>query len=150
MTTPNIAGFLADSKPPRLAAISPNNAKALVEAAKKIGYAIWALDGRKMKNDETIFDHFAQVLHFPDYFGRNWDAMDECLRDMEWAPAAAHLLVVNDADALFLTSPASFKSLIDCMRFASNHWHEKVPFKVVFTTNSSEIASITDARLDHP
>ena len=32
----------------------------------------------------TLLDVYQQVLSFPDYFGRNWDAFDECMRDLSW------------------------------------------------------------------
>mgnify|MGYP001587165494 CR=1 FL=1 len=148
MITQRIAELLADSNPLRLAAVSPAHANAVIDAARNKGFLIWTLNGRQMKNDETVFNHFAQVLRFPDYFGRNWDEMDECLRDLGWAPSSAYLLAINDADALFLTSPTSFKALIDCLRFVSKHWpvwqNKKIPFKVLFVTESPEIASLTD------
>lgn len=148
MITENITKLLSDSNLPRLAAVSPAHKDIVVCAAQEHAFSIWTLDGRKMKNDETVFEHFAEVLRFPGYFGRNWDAMDECLRDMEWAPADAHLIVINDADNLFLTSPSTFYALVDCLRFVAKHWHEwqnkHFPFKVVFVTKNQEIASMTD------
>ena len=34
---------------------------------------------------------------FPHYFGQNWDALDECLNDLEWLPGTCYVLGVFDA-----------------------------------------------------
>lgn len=40
----------------------------------------------------------AGALRFPEYYGGNWDALDECLRDLDtWWPAAGWVVVVSDA-----------------------------------------------------
>ncbi|MEV0174524.1 barstar family protein [Streptomyces sp. NPDC050803] len=45
------------------------------------GGRVVRLDGRRMRNPDAVFDAFAQQLAFPGYFGRNWDALVDCLRD---------------------------------------------------------------------
>ncbi|QDU81619.1 Barstar (barnase inhibitor) [Polystyrenella longa] len=32
----------------------------------------------------AFLDHLAEVLEFPSYFGRNWDALSDCLTDLSW------------------------------------------------------------------
>lgn len=34
--------------------------------------------------DSKMMRSLAAVLKFPPYFGENWNAVDECLRNMEW------------------------------------------------------------------
>lgn len=37
-----------------------------------------------INNRDGLFDALSSGLRFPDYFGRNWDALSECIRDLEW------------------------------------------------------------------
>jgi RNAse (barnase) inhibitor barstar len=52
------------------------------------------LDGSRIRSPSEFFDAVAAALDFPSYFGRNWDALDECLDDIgeqtvvEWAKAS--------------------------------------------------------------
>lgn len=40
--------------------------------------------GSDISTRHDLFERYAEGLSFPDYFGRNWDALDECLRDFHW------------------------------------------------------------------
>jgi len=39
------------------------------------------IDVRNVKTREELHELLATLLKFPDYYGRNWDAFDECIRD---------------------------------------------------------------------
>ena len=34
----------------------------------------------------SLLRALAHQFHFPDYFGENWDALEECIRDLSWLP----------------------------------------------------------------
>ena len=34
------------------------------------------------ENEERVMDELARAFSFPDYFGRNWDAVNDCLADV--------------------------------------------------------------------
>ncbi|MDA9494093.1 barstar family protein [Bradyrhizobium sp. CCBAU 11361] len=40
----------------------------------------------------TLLGLIAKQLSFPDYFSENWDALEECLRDLSWLPAGPVVL----------------------------------------------------------
>jgi hypothetical protein len=37
-----------------------------------------------IRDRDELFDVLTRELRLPGYFGRNWDALDECLRDLSW------------------------------------------------------------------
>jgi hypothetical protein len=41
--------------------------------------------GIASKND--LLEIIGEKLHLPDYYGVNWDAFDECIRDLSWIHA---------------------------------------------------------------
>lgn len=45
---------------------------------------LYKIDCNKCDTESNLFREFATVLKFPDYFGYNWDAFDECIYDLEW------------------------------------------------------------------
>lgn len=37
-------------------------------------------------SEKEYLASFQRAFQLPDYFGHNWDALDECLRDFDWDP----------------------------------------------------------------
>lgn len=48
------------------------------------GLTVLTVRGRKMRTLETLYDEMAAALQFPQYFGENWPAFNECLSEMDW------------------------------------------------------------------
>lgn len=44
------------------------------------------VDGSCCTDAESLFDNIAAAFEFPDYFGKNLDALYDCLVDLEWIP----------------------------------------------------------------
>ncbi len=68
--------------------------------------AIRVVRGAKAETWPALFDEFAAALQFPYYFGENGAAFDECLADLEWLPAAEHVVVVSHAARVLAGEPA--------------------------------------------
>lgn len=100
------------------------------------------VEGNKCTTLDRLFGEFAKALEFPDYFGYNWAAFDECLNDLEWLSADAYLLLLADVDKVIATLNNSFKVLIETLIRSINEWTEgrncdgfptpPTPFHVVF------------------
>jgi hypothetical protein len=61
----------------------------------RLNFARVALAGARTK--EELLDRIAQALSFPDWFGRNWDALEDCLTDLSWCEADGHVFMFEGA-----------------------------------------------------
>lgn len=92
-----------------------------------------ALDAAGIGDEGELFSALASVLSFPDWFGGNWDALLDCLRDVGAGgerPAAV-TLVVEDAGALLARAPRAAVLLIETWVSAALWWAQRgVPFRL--------------------
>src|SRR5262249_40937210 len=77
------------------------------------GFVVRSLDGARCRTKRTLLDEMARVLAFPAYFGRSWDALEDCLTDLSWLPGAGYVLVVTRAERLLRRQPVEYRTLID-------------------------------------
>jgi hypothetical protein len=92
--------------------------------------------GERCVTKELLFEEWSRALDFPDYFGRNWDALDEVLSDMMvlnfgglgsyWADGPSIdqartlvVLVSNAACLLRDEPPRDFKILVEVLERAA-------------------------------
>ena len=106
------------------------HAAALRDAADELGFASFAIDLAGCTDEASLFARIAQALAFPDWFGHNWDALADCLSDMEWqGEAGGYLLLFLHAEAMQAVSADLFAELIDVIDEVARAWHEiGVPF----------------------
>lgn len=97
------------------------------------GLRAGGVDGAVVDGDQALLRAIAEAFGFPDYFGANWDALDECLRDMSWAPAAGYVLVVTGAEGLWQRDPRLAARLVRSWLFCAEGWAAReVAFQLVF------------------
>ena len=49
---------------------------------------------------ERLFDALIHELQLPAYFGENWDALSECLRDLSWIESKRVVILHTDLPPL--------------------------------------------------
>ncbi|MEQ1793185.1 MAG: barstar family protein [Nitrospira sp.] len=124
MTSPRtLSGYLQTPKAPwssLLVVPSGITASALVKAPT--GFALRTINGKKCSTPAGLFTEFARALGFPDYFGHNWDAMEECLADLEWLPAKGYVLLITDAQAVLPGDEDEYETLLEILSDAGEAW----------------------------
>lgn len=96
--------------------------KAREIAEHNLGLVVRLLSGKNMRTKEGIFMEFAAVLDFPSYFGRNWDAFDECLSDLEWLPSSGYILFISDASEILADELKDVPILLGVLEGAGRSW----------------------------
>lgn len=87
------------------------------------GILLLELDAALMTNLEGLYREFAAVFEFPDYFGGNFNALDECITDLEWLPSESYLLVIKNAGSLLNEeSDNTFEGLLSILDSAGSEW----------------------------
>jgi RNAse (barnase) inhibitor barstar len=73
----------------------------------------------------------AAALSFPDWFGRNLDALADSVRDLSWLPPGEHLLVWRDPAKLRGGDPFTFHQLEEILDGVDGHRAGEVTLHVV-------------------
>ncbi len=51
---------------------------------------------RGIQDKKTLLSQYSRAGRFPEYFGNNWDALTDCLRDFSWIKQSRILIVHDD------------------------------------------------------
>lgn len=101
----------------------------LLAAAEHNGYAVFRVDLAQARSKEEMLDAIAQAMHFPDWFGYNWDALLDCLADMSWEPSDGYLVILEHCDGIHGHAESDFVQALQIFERAANEWREQgVPF----------------------
>lgn len=105
-----------------------------------------------MADADHAFYEFSDALLFPGYFGWNWAALAECLRDLNWLPADGYLIIVENAPCLLWSSAEDRHTLFQILLLAVEHWASPlgrpagkgVPFKVLLLCDRDDEAALLE------
>ncbi len=123
--------------------VSPAKAATVQEAAERLGWRFFHLDGRQIASKADLMAACAAAMQFPSYFGNNWDALEECLRDLDWAPAQRGYLVLYDHAGRFAGAGADFAVSLDIFRSAVRSWGDTAtPMAVLLRDTGQAVGDV--------
>jgi hypothetical protein len=97
----------------------------------------------KLRRKRDLFAALAVELQLPDYFGWNWDALEECLRDLSWLPEGKGVVLVH-CDLPFRRGAASRRIYLALLRNCLAYWqsHDERRLSAVFPASlEAEVAA---------
>jgi RNAse (barnase) inhibitor barstar len=145
-TTHHLQAFLQSAVPPWASLLVIPPEKTVTTLIKpSAGYALRILQGKKCATPSGLFNEFARALEFPEYFGHNWDALEECLADLEWLPAKGYALLMADAQAVIPDDEEDYETLLEVLNDAGEAWSKgqtaegrRAPFHAFFAITEEQ------------
>jgi RNAse (barnase) inhibitor barstar len=103
---------------------------ATLVASSALNFSSWRIDLSRCRDDSTLFVQIAATLSFPAWFGFNWDALFDCLADLQWQPSApGYVLIFEHAQEFAAASVDDYGTLIEVLDDVAERWRsENIPF----------------------
>ncbi|WNI14620.1 barstar family protein [Actinacidiphila sp. ITFR-21] len=84
------------------------------------------LDLAGVGDRQSFMDRCSADLHLPDWFGRNWDALADCLTDLSWwPPETGHRqLRLRNWENYASSMPREWRIVKEVLRDAEIFWRD--------------------------
>ncbi|KOG50337.1 barstar family protein [Streptomyces decoyicus] len=94
-------------------------------AAREAGWTAASLDLEGVVDKAAFMEGCAGALRLPDWFGRNWDALADCLTDLSWCPAdRGRLLVLTGWQGYAAAAPDEWSVVEGILADAVGYWRD--------------------------
>ncbi len=97
----------------------------IAEAAQAAGIASWRVDIGHVHDQQGFTGLVAKALAFPDWFGGNWDAFEDCLGDLSWHPAPGYVLLLEHGKHFGAGHKQEFVTAVEVLEGAAEYWKGK-------------------------
>ena len=126
--------------------LPPLRRTAIEAAAKKHHFPVLTADIGVHQKIEKTLRNLGSALHFPIWFGANFDALFDCLADPDWYPAKGHVIVLSGIGSLRVNDPDDFTTLIEVLQSATEARREiGLPLWVLLDTPARGIPLLPEA-----
>lgn len=107
-----------------------SRADEVLDAVRGSGLRIARIALAGTDDKAELLARVARSLEFPEWFGSNWDALEDCLTDLSWLEGDGHVLLLDDAGSL---AADDFGVFADVLSSSAQYWAGRGrPFFAVF------------------
>jgi RNAse (barnase) inhibitor barstar len=112
------------------------------------------IDGTKISNAEQLYDAFLSQLSLPEYFGKNLDALFDCLIDLEEFDAKEVIINIKNYDELLSKSTPHFKKeFLIVLADVIDEWHsnsdQQKTMKVGFVNTDTLLDDLSELGIEY-
>jgi RNAse (barnase) inhibitor barstar len=141
LSNPNDAGLYQ-----LIGETQPDIVKNVVEQA---GLRFFWLDGKPVASTDDFYDQIEIVLEFP-FFGKNLDALSDCLRDLDWLTGKGFVMYYSDYATFKDTDETSFSKILDVLVYAVDfrRQHPIPPLYVIFQVTEGSLYQLRTLEIE--
>ena len=111
---------------------APAAVTALSAAASKAGLIWMTLPLGTVANKKQFFAVCEKQMKLPAYFGGNWDALADCVRDFNWLSGKGYVLHLTGSEKFAKAAADDYQTTLDALTEAADFWKRKeTPFVVL-------------------
>lgn len=111
---------------------APASVEILRKSVAQAGLAWMELPLSSVSNKKQFLEACAKAMQLPSYFGGNWDALADCVRDFNWFKATGYVLHVTDAEKFAKASADDYATALSVFAEAAEFWKGRdAPFVVL-------------------
>jgi RNAse (barnase) inhibitor barstar len=112
-------------------------AHGIAEAGRIAGLEVCTVHLRQASDKAALLRAVAAALAFPEWFGENWDALEDCLTDLSWRPGG-HVVLVEGHERL----PGEVsRTFVEILASAAGFWAARgTAFFAVFVDAQQALA----------
>jgi hypothetical protein len=112
--------FLSNSDQAGVYYLSASRRCAIEKTAKSLHLKNWHLEITPGQVAGAVLVQIGKILHFPEWYGANFDALRDCLTDPECLPGIGHILTITGGDILQASDPEGFATLLEVLMAAAD------------------------------
>ncbi len=103
---------------------SRSSTEEVAEHLSRAGWDVRVVDVGEASDKAGLLDAFGRALSFPAWVGRNWDALDDALRDLSWwmPGERGRAIIVAHAGLLDDALHREWATLCDVLATAADAW----------------------------
>ncbi|TJZ50102.1 hypothetical protein FCH28_22535 [Streptomyces piniterrae] len=118
-------------------------------------FTAWLI-GSEMRDTDGVFQQFWDGFKLPDYFGWNFPALNDCLRDLSWIPANQYFLFIEEAHAVLHEHPEEMREFFDILSRVGAKWSyvkhpegtEEARFQIILGCSKERLSNMTEILQD--
>ncbi|GGR50269.1 hypothetical protein J2S40_000087 [Nocardioides luteus] len=108
------------------------------------------IDAATFETEYEILDALNSAFRLPAYFGWNWDALYDCLGDLDWVVADRYLLFIENSDRLDIQGSPDHSKFFEVLRDVVKAWdpsrfapdRRRAEFAVILDWGSEPLARV--------
>jgi hypothetical protein len=125
--------------------VTGDDLNVLAAAAHDAGLLSCLVDLMGCGNKATLLLRIAVAMDFPTTSSRNWDALSDSLRDLNWMPAQGYVLLFDGAGELHHVDEEDFDTLVSILDECNRAWAERdVPFWAFLALRERDFVALED------